>query len=680
MFELGRYGDVVGDSREISSAVDGTEGEGVFLSDAELIDDESCGLSGCSDDVTLLDVCYAGPIGIVDRAIAFEPAGFVTKQAGGARTRILGVCPCKFERGFAVIDDFDFEVVDGVRSGGIDDDGVLKGCRFLVFFGHFDADFVFTFLEGDSLEIDVAESSGSIDEGFGLRLSVDGEVGRLSDFGVAGAGQAILDALGLRICVVCAGKVCGIVGVESRAFDELARKGGSALFFDGHFDGGGVGFEIAGGFEGVELEGVVLIFDEGNEEGDDAVVGFLDEFFSVEEQFDIRPVGGAGCGANGVLNAGGLGIFVATGGDFLSFKDVCKRDVVAASADLDFGFGAFTEILEWIFDGGFERVLKQGVDGSECDAERDFAAVDFVGSSEGKAVKEEVGITTIASVGGDIDLELKAIGLGVEVVGWAEELVVGGGVDHDGRCGVEDLEFDLILAAISGFVGDFGGEGDVSVGEGGFGKDGFSCKDGSRKGLRATFAVVEGDFNVFAGCGGGFDKDFDGFLEAGGFGIFVIFGAKHIAGDGFIDFDLEALRVDGDVESVGKVSLTVGGGELELEDVGPFGESIALEGEFGCGEVDFCGVSAVGGESDFAVFGGVFGFSSEGELKSGGLWIFVLLGIKVFLRDADELDGCGAGRRAATTVAGSGRTCEQGQAQPSQQGEALGYFFARDRH
>ncbi len=223
------------------------------------------------------------------------------------------------------------------------------------------------------------------------------------------------------------------------------------------------------------------------------------------------------------------------------------------------------------------------------------------------------------------------------------------------------MDFDLVFADISGFIGNFCGKGDVPVGDGDFVEDSFAGEDGCGLSLWCGFAVVEGEFDVFARGGWGFDKDFDGFLKSSGFGIFVIFWAEDFAAGGFIDLDLEALGVDRDVDGVGEIGLAVGGGEFELEDVGAFGEGVALEGEFGGGEVDFSGSTAVGGEGDFAIGGGVLRFSTEGELKAGGLGVFVLLGVEAFLSEADKLDCCGSGGGTAATVASGGRSCEQDQ-------------------
>ncbi len=330
-------------------------------------------------------------------------------------------------------------------------------------------------------------------------------------------------------------------------------------------------------------------------------------------------------------------------------------------------------------NGGFEGVFEQCVECGEGDTERNLPAVDFVGASEGLSVKQEVGVATIARVGGDVDLELEAVGLGIEVVGWAEEFVVGGGVDGDGRSGILDLELDLILAGVARFVGDFCGEGDVAIWDGDLAEDGFSAEDGAGLGLWATFAIVEGEFDVFAGGGLWIDADFDGFLDAGCFGVFVVFGAEDIAIDGFVDFNLEALRVNIDVAGIGEVGLSVGGDEFQLKDIGPFGKCIALEDKFVACQVDLCGSSPIGGEGDFAVFGGVFGFATDGELEAGCLGIFVLLCVEAGLGEAGKLDACGAGGGAATVAGGCG-SGDQEQGQPSKQREALEGFLVRDTH
>ncbi len=140
--------------REVSSAVEDADGEGVFLADAEFVDGEISGLSGGSDDIALLEVGDVGPVAVVDRAVALEPSDFVAKNAGRVGAAILRMAPCEFKGSLAVIGDFGFEVVDGVGGGGIDDDDVWDGGGFLIFVGDFDADLVFTFLEGESGEFD----------------------------------------------------------------------------------------------------------------------------------------------------------------------------------------------------------------------------------------------------------------------------------------------------------------------------------------------------------------------------------------------------------------------------------------------------------------------------------------------------------------------------------------------
>lgn len=119
-----------------------------------------------------------------------------------------------------MIDDFGFEVVDGVGGGGIDDHDVLNGGGFLVFVGDFETDLVFAFLEGESGKFDIANAHRAIDKRLGLGLSVDGEFDGLSDFSVAAAREAVLDTLGLGIGVVCVGDACGVgVAIEGGAFE-----------------------------------------------------------------------------------------------------------------------------------------------------------------------------------------------------------------------------------------------------------------------------------------------------------------------------------------------------------------------------------------------------------------------------------------------------------------------------
>ncbi len=183
------------------------------------------------------------------------------------------------------------------------------------------------------------------------------------------------------------------------------------------------------------MEGVVFAFDEGENKVGGAVGSFLDGFLAVEDQFDLGVVGCGRGDDGGDLNAEGVGIFVAAEqGFFVRPEGLRWRDRITACTDLDFGLSAFAEVFERVFDGGFEGVLEQSVDGGEGDTERGFAAVGFVGSSEALVVEEEVGFAAVACVGGDIDLELKAIGLGFKVIGRAEQLVVGGCVDHNGGC------------------------------------------------------------------------------------------------------------------------------------------------------------------------------------------------------------------------------------------------------